>query len=66
MKQIFQGLVAMQMQTTWQEIYEFRETHVGKCSVLAIVYETPSTFEYKLMSQKLQITNNFQVRLLRQ
>lgn len=30
MKQIFQGLIANQVQTTWQEIYEFRETHTGK------------------------------------
>lgn len=30
MKQIFQGLVALQLHTTWQEIYEFRETHIGK------------------------------------
>lgn len=29
MKQIFQGLIAMQLQTTWQEIFEFRETHTG-------------------------------------
>lgn len=29
MKQIFQGLIANQIQTTWQEIYEFRETHSG-------------------------------------
>lgn len=30
MKQIFQGLTAMQIQTTWQEIFEFREMHIGK------------------------------------
>lgn len=30
MKQIFQGLIAMQLQTNWQEIFEFRETHIGK------------------------------------
>lgn len=33
MKQIFQGLIAMQLQTTWQEIFEFRETHIGKYRV---------------------------------
>ncbi|XP_055302743.1 protein tamozhennic isoform X1 [Sitodiplosis mosellana] len=32
MKQIFQGLIAMQLQTTWQEIFEFRETHIGSAS----------------------------------
>ncbi|XP_031618892.1 protein tamozhennic isoform X1 [Contarinia nasturtii] len=32
MKQIFQGLIAMQVQTTWQEIFEFRETHTGTAS----------------------------------
>lgn len=29
MKQIFQGLVALQLHTSWQEIFEFRETHIG-------------------------------------
>lgn len=29
MKQIFQGLTTMRLQTTWQEIYKFRETHIG-------------------------------------
>lgn len=29
MKQIFQGLIAMQLQTNYKEIFEFRETHIG-------------------------------------
>lgn len=29
MKQIFQGLIAMQLQTDYKEIYEFRATHTS-------------------------------------
>lgn len=37
MKEIFQGLIAMQLQTTWQEIYEFRETHTGKIYLFLLI-----------------------------
>lgn len=40
MKQIFQGLIANQVQTTWQEIYEFRETHTGNLIRLLLFCET--------------------------
>lgn len=30
MKQIFHGLTEMQLQTTWQEIFRYRETHIGE------------------------------------
>lgn len=36
MKEIFQGLIAMQLQTTWQEIFEFRETHIGNLSAFPL------------------------------
>lgn len=37
MKQIFQGLIAMQLQTTWQEIFEFRETHTGNIFLIHLI-----------------------------
>lgn len=34
MKQIYSGLTAKQLSTSWLEIFSYREKHIGKCKIM--------------------------------
>lgn len=55
MKQIFQGLIAMQLHTTWQEIFEFREAHIGRLKLFLVRFtKSIQKLKFKLIPRKLQ------------